>query len=90
MRSTLVGSYCIKRIFTMLATRNTGQKKKLKSILHFPEVLDMAKYLRHESKNISCIYDIKAVLIHRGTGTQSGHYFAHIKEDEVAIYLKNY
>ncbi|RDD44046.1 Ubiquitin carboxyl-terminal hydrolase 48, partial [Trichoplax sp. H2] len=70
------------QLLRFIYDRNTGQKKKLKSILHFPEVLDMTKYIRHAPTDTSFIYDIKAVLIHRGAGTQSGHYFTHIKEDE--------
>jgi ubiquitin carboxyl-terminal hydrolase 48 len=34
---------------------------------------------------LGCVYDLTAVLIHRGLSAYSGHYIAHIKDKEVHI-----
>ena len=35
-----------------------------------------------------CIYDLYAVLIHRGPSAYSGHYIAHIQEQNTGIWYK--
>lgn len=65
----------------------TGSKKKLNSCIQFPDVLDMRPYLPGDS---SAVYDLNAVLIHRGASAYSGHYVAHIKgKDSQAWYKFN-
>ncbi|XP_076315892.1 ubiquitin carboxyl-terminal hydrolase 48-like [Tachypleus tridentatus] len=56
--------------------RQTGQKKKLNSFIRFHEVLDMSAYLQKPESPV--LYDLSAVLIHRGPSAYSGHYVAHI------------
>ena len=65
----------------------TGSKKKLNSCIQFPDVLDMRPYLPNDK---SAVYDLSAVLIHRGASAYSGHYVAHIKgKDSQAWYKFN-
>ncbi|XP_071840650.1 ubiquitin carboxyl-terminal hydrolase 48-like isoform X1 [Apostichopus japonicus] len=62
----------------------TGNKQKLNTFISFPEVLDMTPYVNlagHDRQEL--IYELKAVLIHRGPSANSGHYVAHIF-DQVA------
>ena len=55
----------------------TGSKKKLNSIIQFPEVLDMSAHLPNGN---AAVYELSAVLIHRGPSAYSGHYVAHIRD----------
>ncbi|XP_013885848.1 ubiquitin carboxyl-terminal hydrolase 48 isoform X1 [Austrofundulus limnaeus] len=59
--------------------RQTGHKKKLNTFISFPEQLDMGPFLdgRQDQK---CVYELSAVLIHRGISAYSGHYIAHVKD----------
>ncbi|KAF8644170.1 hypothetical protein HU200_066546 [Digitaria exilis] len=57
----------------------TTTKKKISSTFSFPGQLDLGKRLSNPSS--SCIYDLAAILIHKGTGANSGHYVAHIKDE---------
>lgn len=64
-----------------------GSKKKLNSCIQFPDVLDMRPYL---PRDVTAVYDLSAVLIHRGASAYSGHYVAHIKgKDSQAWYKFN-
>uniref|UniRef100_A0A2C9K4H8 Ubiquitin carboxyl-terminal hydrolase 48 n=2 Tax=Biomphalaria glabrata TaxID=6526 RepID=A0A2C9K4H8_BIOGL len=61
--------------------KSKGHKKKLSSFIQFPETLDMSPYL--DVGNIGdSSYELTAVLIHRGPTAYSGHYIAHIREQE--------
>lgn len=60
--------------------QQTTTKKKITSALSFPGVLDMRDRLAESSQSES-IYDLSAVLIHKGTAVNSGHYIAHIKDE---------
>ncbi|XP_014778290.1 ubiquitin carboxyl-terminal hydrolase 48 [Octopus bimaculoides] len=62
--------------------KQNGQKKKLNNYIQFPEVLDMTEYLKDSGADGSkpVVYDLSAVLIHRGISAYSGHYIAHIKD----------
>ncbi|XP_074654774.1 ubiquitin carboxyl-terminal hydrolase 48-like [Tubulanus polymorphus] len=59
--------------------RNTGQKKKLSNFIQFPEELDMGIYITDSDKAGQYVYELQAVLIHRGPTAYSGHYIAHIR-----------
>ncbi|XP_022090230.1 ubiquitin carboxyl-terminal hydrolase 48-like isoform X3 [Acanthaster planci] len=59
--------------------RQTGTKKKLNSFIQFPEVLDMTPYLPR--KDAETVYELTAVLIHRGPTAYSGHYVAHVRQE---------
>ncbi|XP_058092711.1 ubiquitin carboxyl-terminal hydrolase 26-like isoform X2 [Magnolia sinica] len=59
----------------------TTTKKKLTSAFSFPRRLHMAERLCDPSQSQSELtYDLSAILIHRGTAVNSGHYVAHIKD----------
>ncbi|CAN6229529.1 unnamed protein product [Urochloa humidicola] len=57
----------------------TTTKKKISSTFSFPGQLDLGKRLSNPTS--SCTYDLAAILIHKGTGANSGHYVAHIKDE---------
>ncbi|PON72999.1 Ubiquitinyl hydrolase [Parasponia andersonii] len=58
----------------------TTMKKKITSAFYFPRELDMQHRLSEPSQ-IESVYDLSAVLIHKGTAVNSGHYIAHIKDE---------
>ncbi|KAF8390816.1 hypothetical protein HHK36_023115 [Tetracentron sinense] len=58
----------------------TTTKKKITSVFSFPGTLDMGNRLSEPSQ-LELIYDLSAVLIHKGTAVNSGHYVAHIKDE---------
>lgn len=57
----------------------TTTKKKISSSFSFPGQLDMGKRLSDPSSNYT--YDLAAILIHKGSAANSGHYVAHIKDE---------
>lgn len=63
----------------------TGSKKKLNSCIQFPDVLDMRDFLPGDK---TAVYDLNAVLIHRGATAYSGHYVAHIKSNDSQAWFK--
>ncbi|KAK3025995.1 hypothetical protein RJ639_042152, partial [Escallonia herrerae] len=60
---------------------NTTTKKKITSAFGFPGELDMSQRLCEHSQP-GLIYDLSAVLIHKGSAVNSGHYIAHIKDED--------
>ncbi|XP_038696687.1 ubiquitin carboxyl-terminal hydrolase 26 isoform X1 [Tripterygium wilfordii] len=58
----------------------TSTKKKITSVFCFPRQLNMRKRLCEPHQD-ELLYDLSAVLIHKGTAVNSGHYVAHIKDD---------
>ncbi|KAJ6735835.1 UBIQUITIN CARBOXYL-TERMINAL HYDROLASE [Salix viminalis] len=58
----------------------TTTRKKITSAFGFPGELDMGCRLSEPSQ-LEWIYDLSAVLIHKGTAVNSGHYIAHIKDE---------
>jgi len=57
----------------------TTTKKKISSSFSFPGQLDMGKRLSNPSSSYT--YELAAILIHKGTTANSGHYVAHIKDE---------
>ncbi|KAL4658673.1 ubiquitin carboxyl-terminal hydrolase 48 isoform X1 [Arapaima gigas] len=66
--------------------RQTGHKKKLNTFISFPEILDMGAFL--EQKDTKCLYELSAVLIHRGVSAYSGHYIAHVRDARTGDWYK--
>lgn len=66
--------------------RQTGHKKKLNTFISFPEQLDMGPFL--EGKEEKCVYELSAVLIHRGVSAYSGHYIAHARDARTSDWYK--
>ncbi|XP_007518887.1 ubiquitin carboxyl-terminal hydrolase 48-like [Erinaceus europaeus] len=60
--------------------RQTGHKKKLNTYISFSELLDMEPYV--EDKVGPYVYELSAVLIHKGVSAYSGHYVAQVKDPE--------
>ncbi|KAJ7966072.1 Ubiquitin carboxyl-terminal hydrolase 26 [Quillaja saponaria] len=58
----------------------TTMKKKITSAFSFPAELNMRQRLSEPSLS-ELVYVLSAVLIHKGTGVNSGHYIAHIKDE---------
>lgn len=71
-------SYKCATLFIYLCWQTTT-KKKITSAFSFPAQLDMRHRLS-ELSQFDLVYDLSAVLIHKGTGVNSGHYIAHIKD----------
>ncbi|KAK3144226.1 hypothetical protein QOZ80_4AG0310280 [Eleusine coracana subsp. coracana] len=57
----------------------TTTKKKISSAFNFPGRLDLGKWLSSPLSGVT--YDLAAILIHKGTAANSGHYVAHIKDE---------
>uniref|UniRef100_A0A8C6NB66 Ubiquitin carboxyl-terminal hydrolase 48 n=1 Tax=Melopsittacus undulatus TaxID=13146 RepID=A0A8C6NB66_MELUD len=66
--------------------RQTGHKKKLNTYIGFSELLDMEPFM--EQKNGVYVYELSAVLIHRGVSAYSGHYIAHVKDPQTGEWYK--
>ncbi|XP_041836368.1 ubiquitin carboxyl-terminal hydrolase 48 [Melanotaenia boesemani] len=67
--------------------RQTGHKKKLNTFISFPEQLDMGPFLEGKADQ-KCVYELSAVLIHRGISAYSGHYIAHVKDSLTGDWYK--
>ncbi|KAK5911825.1 hypothetical protein CesoFtcFv8_001761 [Champsocephalus esox] len=67
--------------------RLTGHKKKLNTFISFPEQLDMGPFLEGKEDQ-KCVYELSAVLIHRGISAYSGHYIAHVKDASTGDWYK--
>ncbi|KAG2326869.1 hypothetical protein Bca52824_009597 [Brassica carinata] len=65
----------------------TTAKKKITSSFSFPHVLDMRSRLE-ESSESELTYELSAVLIHKGSAVNSGHYVAHIKDEKTGLWWK--
>ena len=69
-------TYLLYLIILFPFCRSSNQKKKLNSFIQFPEVLDMSEYLKCPSQ--THVYNLVAVLSHKGPHANSGHYSANI------------
>ncbi|KAL5698626.1 ubiquitinyl hydrolase 1 [Ranunculus cassubicifolius] len=63
----------------------TTMKKKLTSVFSFPGQLNMGQILSQPAQS-ELIYNLSAVLIHKGTAVNSGHYVAHIKDERTGLW----
>jgi len=60
----------------------TGKKKKLKTNIKSPKVLDMKPFITEQVSDIPT-YELSGILIHKGISAYGGHYVAHLR-DEIA------
>ncbi|VFQ63522.1 unnamed protein product [Cuscuta campestris] len=60
---------------------NTTTKKKITTAFSFPEELDMSQRISDHLQS-DLVYDLSAVLIHKGSAVNSGHYLALVKNDK--------
>ncbi|XP_077116586.1 ubiquitin carboxyl-terminal hydrolase 48 isoform X1 [Ranitomeya variabilis] len=66
--------------------RQTGHKKKLNTYIGFGETLEMDPFM--DETGSTCVYELSAVLIHRGVSAYSGHYIAHVKDPHTSEWYK--
>ncbi|XP_068097687.1 ubiquitin carboxyl-terminal hydrolase 48 isoform X2 [Hyperolius riggenbachi] len=66
--------------------RQTGHKKKLNTYIAFSETLDMGPFVEQAGGNY--VYELSAVLIHRGVSAYSGHYIAHVRDPQTSEWYK--
>ncbi|KAJ6656859.1 hypothetical protein lerEdw1_003190 [Lerista edwardsae] len=66
--------------------RQTGHKKKLNAYLEFSELLSMEPFME-DPAGVS-VYELSAVLIHRGVSAYSGHYIAHVKDPQTGEWYR--
>ncbi|CAN4123360.1 unnamed protein product [Withania somnifera] len=59
---------------------NTTTRKKITSAFCFPEELNMTRRISEHFQS-ELMYDLSAILIHKGSAANSGHYVAHIKNE---------
>ena len=60
----------------------TLSKKKLKKKVRFPLTLDMSEFVHNGPRKEGFVYDLKAVLLHRGSSADSGHYVSRIRDEK--------
>jgi ubiquitin carboxyl-terminal hydrolase 48 len=69
----------------------TFTKRKLRTVISYPQTLDLNPYINEESKSKSDpeknIYELTAVLIHSGPSAYGGHYTAQIRDEEYISYF---
>ncbi|KAL7976145.1 hypothetical protein Chor_008242 [Crotalus horridus] len=66
--------------------RQTGHKKKLNAYIEFSELLDLEPFM--EDKASVFVYELSAILIHRGVSAYSGHYIAHVKDPQTGEWYR--
>uniref|UniRef100_A0A1D1YFM5 Ubiquitin carboxyl-terminal hydrolase 26 n=1 Tax=Anthurium amnicola TaxID=1678845 RepID=A0A1D1YFM5_9ARAE len=59
----------------------TTKKKKITSSFSFPREMNMGRRLGDATES-ELLYDLSAILIHKGVGANSGHYVARIKDED--------
>ncbi|KAJ3692558.1 hypothetical protein LUZ60_011653 [Juncus effusus] len=88
---------CLPRVLNLQLKRyvflpKTTTKKKITSSFSFPRRLDMRNRLTlidpsFDDNSQSCFkYELSAILIHKGTTVNSGHYVAHIKDELTGLW----
>lgn len=60
----------------------TLAKQKVSSRISFPKTLDMAQFMAVTNVDTPMKYRLSAVLLHKGSDTNSGHYIARIYDQE--------
>lgn len=77
------------QLMRFIYDRQKGHKKKISSSLQFPDTLDMSQYLNIPGKEKKpLLYNLTAVLIHKGPSANSGHYVAHICDQTTGAWYK--
>jgi ubiquitin carboxyl-terminal hydrolase 48 len=71
---------------------DTMERKKQKHAISFPTVLDMSQFLGgHSATTLSevtsarqedCIYELRGILLHKGSSAYHGHYEAQVLDPE--------
>lgn len=58
----------------------TGKKKKLKTNIRCPKVLDMKPFITEQVQEVP-VYELTGILIHKGISANGGHYIAHLRDE---------
>jgi ubiquitin carboxyl-terminal hydrolase 48 len=76
--------------FTIDFTSENFTKKKSRAMVKFPMSIDMRPYVSedHVKPDEEYMYDLRAVLIHRGDSAYSGHYIAHVYQEDNTRWYK--
>mmetsp|Transcript_4816 Transcript_4816/g.6724 ORF Transcript_4816/g.6724 Transcript_4816/m.6724 type:complete len:348 (+) Transcript_4816:1-1044(+) len=63
--------------------KSLGKKKKSRARVSFPYTLDMGPYvtLGQNPEGNTAVYELSAVLIHKGVSAYGGHYIAHVRDE---------
>ncbi|CAH1732352.1 unnamed protein product [Aphis gossypii] len=74
------------QLMRFVYNKKSMQKIKLNSFIRFPQTLDMTQYLSLPKKHNATLrknykYNLYAVLIHKGSSANCGHYVAQIKDN---------
>ncbi|TEB26623.1 cysteine proteinase [Coprinellus micaceus] len=77
---------------------DTMERKKQKHAISFPTVLDMSQFLGgHSATTLSevtsarqedCIYELRGILLHKGSSAYHGHYEAQVLDPELASWFQ--
>lgn len=74
---------------------STMERKKSKHSITFPTTLDMGKFLgskndreRYPRNDDDNIYELRGILLHKGTSAYHGHYEAQVNDIEYACLFK--
>ena len=72
------------------------ERKKSKHSIAFPTTLDMGKFLGSKNDRERCpkndddnIYELRGILLHKGTSAYHGHYEAQVNDMEY-VYLQRF
>ncbi|XP_064006513.1 ubiquitin carboxyl-terminal hydrolase 42-like [Pogoniulus pusillus] len=65
-------------VLTLALKRFGMTGRKLSKAVEFPLSLDLRPYMS-QARGELCLYSLYAVLVHRGGGSASGHYFCYVK-----------
>ncbi|KAI3639981.1 hypothetical protein MIR68_001986 [Amoeboaphelidium protococcarum] len=78
--------------FQMDFSRGELRRKKVTHAVKFPLVLDMAEYVDRSGDDLeqkpNVLYQLHAVLLHKGESAYSGHYIAHVYDRLNARWVK--
>ena len=76
----------------------TGDRRKIKHSIAFPTSINMAQFVEADPEKpsdtpSSDIYDLRAILLHKGTSAFHGHYISHVREAscvrDLPVWLKS-
>ncbi|XP_050770453.1 ubiquitin carboxyl-terminal hydrolase 42-like [Gymnogyps californianus] len=80
-RSSNVLTLCLKRF-------DAFSGRKINKVVRYPEYLDLGAYMS-EVAGEAPLYSLYAVLVHEGSGCQTGHYYCFVKASDGCWYEMN-
>ena len=75
-------------MFNLFIFSESGDRKKVQKSIEFPEVLDMTEFISPEyrGEDEKIVYQLNAVLIHKGRKVSSGHYIGELRDSYRSIF----